>query len=240
MLAVIHASPAIAWQREKLPAMMAGLEALGVPYRVTDAPVRQDGSLAILFGTTLWRRVETGGPFLLVDRCSYGDTRHFVTLVRDGHGRRGDHRVSEGACASRWERHQVPVRPWRHGPRVVLCGQHATWSPHWQRPADWYRSVHATHFRRHPAGDNPTGLPETREWAQAGLALTLNSSVGVEAVLAGVPTCAQDEGAMAWSVTSHDPAESITPDRTEWLHWLAWTQWSWTEIAEGKPWAHLL
>jgi hypothetical protein len=123
---------------------------------------------------------------------------------------------------------------------VVLCGQHATWSPHWQRPADWYRSVHATHFRQHPAGDNPTGLPETREWTEAGRALTLNSSVGVEAVMSGVPTVTQDEGAMAWSVTSHDPAESITPDRTDWLHWLAWTQWSWTEIAEGKPWAHLL
>ncbi len=241
MLAVIHASPAIAWQREKLPKMTAGLKALGVECRVTDSQHRQDEGLPILFGTTLWRRVEEGGPFLLVDRCSFGDTRQYVSLVRDGHGRRGDHRVSEGACASRWERHGAPVKAWQTGPRAVLCGQHDTWSPRWRRPADWYRSVRgATHFRRHPAGDNPTGLPETREWSKVGRAITLNSSVGVEAVMAGVPAVTMDEGAMAWAVTSHDPDETVTPDRTDWLHWLAWTQWHWDEIAEGKPWAHLL
>ena len=236
---MIHAEPRIAWQAEKLPKMVAGLERLAVEYRVTDSRTRQHEGLAILFGTTMWRAVESG-PFLLVDRCSFGDTRRFVTLVRDGHGRRGDHRASEGACASRWEKHGVPVRPWRSGPRVLLCGQHETWSPHWRSPGEWYRSVKATHFRRHPAGDNPTGLPETREWERIGLAVTLNSSVGVEAVLAGVPTCTMDEAAMAWTVTSHDPRDIVTPDRTEWLHWLAWTQWSWDEIAEGTPWAHLL
>ena len=241
MLAVIHASPAIAWQRERLPMMTAGLKALGVECRVTDSRQRQDDGLAILFGTTLWRRVEEDGPFLLVDRCSFGDTRHYVTLVRDGHGRRGDHRVSEGACASRWERHGVAVQPWRQGSRRVLCGQYETWSPRWRHARDWYQSVRcATHFRRHPAGDNPTGLPETRDWAQAGQAITLNSSVAVDAVLAGVPTVTMDEGAMAWSVAGHHPDDFLTPDRTEWLHWLAWTQWHWTEIAEGKPWAHLL
>jgi hypothetical protein len=241
MLAVIHASASIAWQRERLPAMTAGLEALGVQYRVTDSQQRQHDGLAILFGTTLWRAVEAGGPFLLVDRCSFGDTRHYVSLVREGHGRRGDHRVSEGACASRWERHGVLVQPWRQGSRRVLCGQFDTWSPRWRHVRDWYRSVRgATHFRRHPAGDNPTGLPETREWAGAGQAITLNSSVGVESVMAGVPTVTMDEGAMAWAVTSHHPTEQVTPDRTEWLHWLAWTQWHWNEIAEGKPWAHLL
>jgi hypothetical protein len=242
MLAVIHASPSIAWQRERLPKMTAGLEALGVPYRVTESPEPQGEGLPILFGTTLWRRVEAAGSFLLVDRCSFGDTRHYVSLVRDGHGRRGDHRVSEGACASRWERHGVTVQPWRTGPRRVLCGQHSSWSPRWPEMRAWYAATrgHATHFRQHPAGDNPTGLPGTREWSQVGQAITLNSSVGVEAVLAGVPTVTMDEGAMAWPVTSHDPHVSATPDRAEWLHWLAWTQWHWDEIAEGKPWAHLL
>ena len=242
MLAVIHASPAIGWHYEKLPRLVQGLQAIGVPYRLTQERTRQDEGLPILMGTSSWRAVEAGGPFLLIDRCSFGETARYVTLVRDGHGRRGDLRVSEGACASRWEKHGVPIHPWRTGRRAVLCGQTESWSPHWRTPDDWCRSVrgHATHFRRHPAGNNPTGLAETREWSQVGRAITLNSSVGVQAVMAGVPTVTMDEAAMAWAVTSHDPAASITPDRTEWLHWLAWTQWSWDEISEGTPWAHLL
>lgn len=239
MLAVIHVEPAIEWQARRLPKMVAGLEALGVPYRITSERTRQEG-LPILFGTTRWRAVEATGPYLLVDRCSFGDTDQWVSLVRDAHGRRGDHRVPAGAPAARWERIGVPLAPWGNGSRTVLCGQTETYSPHWPRLDDWYASVRATHFRRHPAGDNPTGLPETRSWNDCGLAVTLNSSIGVEAVLAGVPTVTMDQGAMAWDVTGHQPTEIVKPPRSEWLHWLAWTQWHWNEIEEGTPWAHLL
>jgi hypothetical protein len=121
----------------------------------------------------------------------------------------------------------------------VLCGQHESWSPKWPDLGAWYATVKATHFRKHPAGDNPTGLAETRTWDGCGLAVTLNSSVAVDAVLSGIPSVTMDEGAMAWDVTSHD-GEIIKPPRRDWLHWLAWTQWTWTEIAEGKPWAHFL
>jgi hypothetical protein len=239
VLAVIHAEPRIEWQARRLPQMLAGLKALGVSCRVTGERTRQEG-LPILFGTTMWRAVEATGPYLLVDRCSFGDTNDWVSLVRDGHGRRGDHRVPAGVTGDRWKRHGVPITPWHNGKRIVLCGQTETYSPHWKHPGDWYANVVATHFRRHPAGDNPTGLPETRSWKDCGLAVTLNSSVAVEAVLAGVPTVTMDEGAMAWAVTSHDPAETLRPVRSEWLAWLAWTQWRWNEIEAGKPWEHLL
>ena len=234
MLAVIHCEPRIEWQARRLPAMVAGLEALGVPYRVTSDRSRQDG-LPILFGTSCWRAVEATGPYLLVDRCSFGDTNDWVSLVRDGHGRRGDHRVSEGVSGDRWEQIGVPVLPWQTGERVVLCGQTEPYSPHWRRVEDWYATKQGmTHFRKHPAGLNPTGLPETRSWEDVGLAITLNSSVAVDALLNGVPTRVEDEGSMAW------PGFGPDHDRLPWLHWLAWTQWSWTEIAEGTPWAHLL
>lgn len=234
-MVVIHAHPGIRWQREKLGRMVAGLEALGVPYSIATDRVRRDGELPILFGTTHWRSLEVG-DFLLVDRCSFGDTERFVSLVRNGHGRRGDHRVPANPCPSRWERHGVPVQPWRTGRQTILCGQHESYSPRWPDLKAWYAAVRGecTHFRAHPAADNPTGLPATREWSQAGRAITLNSSVGVSAILAGVPTRTDDEGAMAW------PGFEYGADREPWLHWLAWTQWTWDEIAEGHPWAHLL
>jgi hypothetical protein len=218
--------------------MAAGLKAIGVRCEITSERERREG-LPILFGTSLWRHLEVG-DYLLVDRCSFGDTNQYVSLVRNGHGRRGDHRVPASPSADRWRRHGVPVLPWRDGRRRVLCGQTEPYSPDWSALDAWYRAAGGTHFRRHPAGENPTGLPETRSWNDCGLALTLNSSVGVEAVLAGVPTVTMDAGAMAWDVTGHRPDEIVKPPRQDWLHWLAWTQWHWDEIAEGKPWAHLL
>lgn len=238
----IHAAPTIGWHREFVNKVVAGLRMMGVHHRVTHERHRVSDGLAILLGTSSFRACEDG-PYLLVDRCSFGDTDRWVTLVRDGHGRRGDHRVPAHPDPVRWEWAEdacgITVQPWRDGRRRVLCGQTETWSPHYATLADWYRSIDATHFRRHPAGENPTGLPETRRWDDVGLAITLNSSVAVEAVLAGVPTVTMDEAAMAWDVTSHDPRETLKPARLPWLHWLAWTQWSHDEIAEGK-WAHLL
>jgi hypothetical protein len=239
LLAVIHCEPRIGWHGPFAAKMSAGLRALGVRHETTDSRERREG-LPILLGTSHWRAIERTGPFLLVDRCSFGDTNQWVTLVRDGHGRRGDLRVSPGVSGARWDRYAVPVAPWRTGPNIVLCGQTETYSPRWSRLEEWYGSVTATHFRRHPAGDNPTRLTETDSWDDAGLAITLNSSVAVEAVLAGVPTVTMDESAMAWDVAGHNPFDVQRPDRTEWLHWLAWTQWNHDEIAEGTPWAHLL
>lgn len=240
MLVVIHANPAIQWQREFAPKISAGLDAVGVKHRVTQERQRTSEDLSIVLGTNSFRQVENG-PFLLVDRCSFGDTNRWVSLVRDGHGRRGDHRVPAGAPAARWERIAHPVLPWKSGRKKVLCGQTESWSPHTQLP-EWYAQVRefVTHFRKHPAGENPTGLQECRNWDDVGLAVTLNSSVGVDAVMAGVPTVTMDEGAMAWDVSAHHPARSVKPPRIEWLHWLAWTQWSHDEIAEGRPWEHLL
>lgn len=243
MLAVIHAAPQIDWHRQRAPQIAAGLKAIGVRCEIVSDTNRREG-LPILLGTTRWRALEQG-DYLLVDRASFGDP-HFVQLVRNGHGRRGDHRVPSGAPAERWEwiedRAAVRLAPWGCGKRRVLCGQTETYSPAWQSLALWYAAVglYPSHFRKHPAGENPTGLPETRKWTDCGLAITLNSSVGVDAVLNGVPTVTMDEGAMAWDVSSHVPHETLKPARLPWLHWLAWTQWAWDEIAKGHPWQHLL
>ena len=247
---VIHARAEIPWHGRFVAAAAEGLRALGVPFAVTDRRARGDAGLPLLLGTTFWRAIEADGPYLLVDRCSFGDPGRFVSLVRDGHGRRGDHRVPFSVDASRWERHGVPVLPWQaRGDRVILCGQTETYAPRYRRVADWYELVAGgcSHFRRHPASrpnpaiDGAAGrLPETNSWESAGRAVTLNSSVAVEAVLLGIPTVTMDEAAMAWDVTAHAAHETTTPDRTAWLHWLAWTQWSYDEIKEGTPWPRLL
>lgn len=237
---LIHCEPRIGWQGPFAAKMAQGLAAIGIPVQTTASRARES-DIAILLGTTCWRQVEATGRYLLVDRCSFGDTNQWVTLVWDGHGRRGDFKAR--CSAERWEDIGVPTLPWKGGSRVVLCGQTEPYSPHYGSLGEWYARVQAetdvTHFRAHPAGDNPTGLPTTDTLDDCRKVITLNSSIGVGAVLAGVPTVTMDEAAMAWDVTSHRPDITTTACRDEWCHWLAWTQWHHDEIEEGLPIKHL-
>lgn len=234
---MIHSQPNIGWHGVRQRYFEAGLKAIGIPYEVTDSRHRIDDCPAILLGTSMWRDVERTGKYLLVDRCSFGDTNKWVQLVWNGHGRRGDHKASRDP--SRWESMGVDLQPWRSGRRVVLCGQVDTWSPHYAKPDDWYRTITATHFRPHPAGYDTAPYPIAKSFEDA-TAVTLNSSIGVQCVLNGIPTVTMDEGAMAWEVTSHVVGEVVKPPRIEWCHWLAWTQWTDDEIKEGTPWRSLL
>ena len=235
----IHCEPGIEWQKRRAPQFVKGLKALGIHGFLTNSRVRVTDH-AILLGTTCWRGVEASGDYLLVDRASFGDP-DFVTLGWNGHGRRAQFDMPTG-YGGRWKRYKrlVHLYSWDYcGDRTVLCGQTETYSPHYETLEDWYATVEATHFRPHPQGHNPTALPYTRDWTDCGQAVTLNSSIGVESVIKGIPTVTMDEGAMAWQVSSHEPGEFYTPNRSKWLEWLCWTQWSWSEIDQGLPIRHL-
>lgn len=250
-LVIIHVHPGVSWQVAFARRATDGLRAAGISFDFTASPRRVGSGLPILLGTTFWRAIEADGPFLLVDRCSFGDPTRWVSLVRDGHGRRGDHRVPEARDGSRWERYACAVEPWRPRAtgRVILCGQQEPFSPRYPQIDDWYEvaAPACTHFRRHPSAKpafRPNSvvqtLPEAADWHDTARVVTLNSSVAVETVLRGIPTVTMDEAAMAWDVSGHEPGEEVRPDRTEWLHWLAWTQWHHDEISEGTPWRRFL
>jgi hypothetical protein len=83
-------------------------------------------------------------------------------------------------------------------------------------------------------------LPIANEFKDCRVAVTLNSSVAVAAVMAGIPTITMDEGSMAWDVTGHSLDDIRTPDRRPWAHALAWTQYTDDEIKEGLLWDYLL
>ena len=223
----IHCEPNIPWHRERVQQFSSGLTALGLSHEVTTERARV-AEHAILFGTTLWRNIEADGSFLLVDRASVGDPC-FVSLVWDGHGRRGDHCVPDSVDGTRWNALNTDLQP-QVVPfeKTVICGQTEPYSPDWKTMAEWYDTiVGATHFRSHPAGDNPTCLPKYR--GRDANFHVLNSSVGVDAAIRGLPLMVHDEGCMAHGIR----------DRQEWAHWLAWTQWRWDEIESGEPIKHL-
>lgn len=236
----IHCEPAIAWQPAFAAKLSEGLTALGIEHGITASRARES-DIAILLGTTCWRQIEGQGDFLLIDRCSFHNTNEWVSLVWNGHGRRGFHATQDDG-GRRWRQISCGVKPWsfaRQG-KIILCGQIGpTNSDQYPMLENWYRGIKATHFRRHPCGANPTMLPEATTWDDVRRVITLNSSVGVETVMAGIPTVTMDAGAMAWDVTSHDPAVGIRCNRDDWLHWLAWTQWHHDEIRAGLPIRHI-
>jgi hypothetical protein len=227
---VIHCNARVKWQAKRVQLFAAGLAAKGIDYEITDSFARLDDRPAILLGTTFWRDVEATGEYLLVDRCSYGDTDVFTSLVWNGHGGRGDHRIPENYDASRWEKFHVELMPWKHGTKRVVCGQTESYSD--RNLGDWYRSVGATHFRKHPAGDNPAGLPEWNSFHDCEL-ITLNSSVAIQGMIQGVKTEVHDIGGMAFGTECTDEG------RLALMHRLAWTQWSDEEIKQGSPIGHL-
>jgi hypothetical protein len=223
----IHYNPAVKWQAQRVSNFADGLRNIGVTHKVTTQNYRVS-DVAILFGTTYWRRIEDDQPWMLVDRASVGDPE-YVSLVWNGHGRRGDHMVPANHNGSRWKDLGVELQPASPAfPDTVICGQTEPYSPDWKNMYSWYNSiVGATHFRPHPAAGNPTALPIKRGW-DANFHV-LNSSVGVEAAIRGCPLVVHDEGCMAHGIQ----------DRQDWANWLAWTQWSWDEIRQGKPIQHL-
>lgn len=66
--------------------------------------------------------------------------------------------------------------------------------------------------------------------------VTWNSNAGVDAVLAGIPAIAMDEGSMCFEVAGHDLREPPMTDRTAWAHAMAWKQFTKEEIASGYCW----
>ena len=223
----IHYEPNVPWQKLRVQQFSSGLTALGLSHEITTSRARVSDH-AILFGTTFWRRIEDGEPWLLVDRASVGDPE-FVSLVWNGHGQRGNHCVPDVIDGSRWNDLGVDLHPQQipFGD-TVICGQTEPYSPHWNTMAEWYDTlIGATHFRPHPAGNNPTRLPVKRGW-DANFHV-LNSSIAVEAAIRGCPLVVHDEGCMAHGIK----------DREHWAHWLAWTQWNWHEIESGEPIKHL-
>lgn len=95
-------------------------------------------------------------------------------------------------------------------------------------------------FRPHPGnrgGQEYPGIPVLRgtladALAGAGLVVTFNSNSGVDAVLAGRPTVAMDEGSMVRAVAAHDMTVKV-PDRSAWAARLAWCQYTRAEMESG-------
>lgn len=205
------------------------------------------------------RTQERGGRHLVMELGYFGDRTKWTSLGFDGLNGKADF-VNANSPPDRWEQHVNLLKPWREdGDFVLIIGQ---------VPGDtavehvnldrWYaemaRAITAAGekpvFRPHPITvkrDQPlwTGCDIIMGDLSASLArakwvVTFNSNVGVDALLAGVPVVAMDEGAMVYQLAGHEPGvRPPTPDRTQFFNNLAYCQWTMDEIKSGAAWKHL-
>ncbi len=218
-------------------------------------------------GIIEWSKAN-GKPFLVMERGHVGDRTSWTSCGWNGLGRRG-HYATANDDGARWQQWAHLMQPWKHGGEcVVVMGQVPSDQQvaslrrfSYGKLQGFYAWVqetidalvnqgHRVVFRPHPLAAKfgfpfaPTGAEYSKctlaeDLSRAACCVTFNSTVGVESVLAGVPTVTVDEGAMAWDVAGHKLSETIRPDRERWAHNLAWTQWSLEEISNGTAWDYL-
>ena len=167
---------------------------------------------------------------------------------------------NEGMPADRAEKLGVKLQPWKEdGDYVLLCGQ-VPWDASvdvtdhviWLNEAVQNIDI-ATHreivFRPHPLARIPplegceySTQPLEIDLADAWCQISFNSNSGVDAVLAGVPVFAYDEGSMVYSMARKDWNIELPhmPDREQWLNDICYAQWTPDEFRNGDAWRHIL
>lgn len=185
-----------------------------------------------------------GKEVLVMERGYLGDRFAWTSLAWNGLNGRGTVYTPDDAGA-RFRKLYPPVHDWNPaGDYVLIAGQvpgdaalNGRCLRGWyaaQAAKDWGMPVM---FRPHPLAarrGGPRAVPKAQTiegelgiaLARAAKVVTFNSNLGVDALVAGKPATADDEGSMIWSVT----------DRDQWAHRLAWRQWSLEEIADGSAW----
>lgn len=242
-------------------AMAEGLKRHGVEVRHGGLNEPEPCDFAVVWGYKQHRVINAAPHVLVMERGHFGDRMAMTSCGWDGLGYRGHY--PKAPNGERWLAAGYGAQPWSDRAtymHALIIGQVeydaalrglniVRWAEDVERElmAYGWKSIR---FRPHPLADRarptpwltltPKGSTLAEDLADADLCVTFNSTAGVEAVLAGVPTVTIDQGAMAWPVAAHSLMEGLKrPDRTEWAWDLAWTQWSRDEIASGETWAHL-
>ena len=156
--------------------------------------------------------------------------------------------MAEGMGGDRWQKLSIKQKPWRPkgtGPCVVIGQLARDTQVQDVDHIDWCQNTVAqcqeiydeVIFRPHPKRDSRDkygidekicdigNLKDTLSKAQC--VVTWNSTTGVDAIIAGVPVVAMDQGSMAWRLASHSLESPLrNPSRWEWLNQLGYSQWT--------------
>ncbi len=244
---------------------MQGFTLLGMNPYITNRTYDIDADIAVVLGPNCWVRVQdqrniTGKPYLMVNRCFYGEYNDNVAIGWNGMNNRGDY-CTDVQFTDQMKLRTYSVFPYIREPwapvdgGLLLCGQHSAHSTRFgsvQQYYDYSMDQAGKHypganvyFRPHPTEAiapyklKPPPRTETNRRPLVFQAITLNSTVAVELVVEGIPVCALDEGNPVLPVASHSVEEVFIPAHAQahaLLTRLAWSQWHVSEIKQGLFW----
>lgn len=267
MQVVFHINPRAPHQLLHAEALMRGIRRHGITASQGHYNRAAGADIAVIWS---WRQMGVivdasarGAHVLVMERGFLQPREQWCSLALDGFNGRGQFAPAKDGGV-RWRRHFAGrMEPWRaDGHYELVIGQLPGDSALMGCDIDgWVRKT-CTHllkqgqkviYRPHPLAkgmrrsvrDLPAGVtvhtgPLFEAFAHARRCITYNSTTAVEAVLAGLPTVADDRGSIAWDVTGHeldDPPR--TPERAYWCHDMAWRQWKLEELADGSAWEHV-
>lgn len=204
--------------------------------------------LAVAFERKGCAVVVAENAYLANDRAD----RKRYALARDGHNGSGWWPLGG---PERWQALGLEIRPWRAAGagHVLVCPNRSFGRPGFVMPNDWAAQTAAklrrftdreVRVRPHP-GNDPPKKPFAADLEGAHAVVIWSSSVGCEALLAGVPVFATAPWWICKSATKENLAEIETPrcywwERKRAFERLAWAQWHVDEIETGEPFQHLL
>lgn len=208
------------------------------------------------------RRHEEAGKDVIVIEKGYVKRDDYYAVGLNGLNGRADF-ANEGMNADRWEALGISLQPWSQiGKHILLCGQVPSDASvqnidivGWCTSMVYEMSLITNMpilYRPHPLAIEQSPLilgtrtskngSLEEDLKDAAAVVTYNSNAAVEAVIAGVPAFAFDEGSMAWPVANRsidNLGSPLRPLRLQWAWDLAYAQWTLDEMAVGLPWAHL-
>jgi hypothetical protein len=244
-------------------AFLGGLAAAG--YEAIDAspmfPVKP-GELLVSWNRyfdrdQLCERFEREGGTCLIAENGYVRGRHddgdYYAIAVHGHNGSGQWRRGG---TERWHSLGVELKPWRsEGNHILVAANRPFGMRGTIMPNDWAQDVEKrlraqtkleVRVRLHP-GNNRPAVPLDEDLEDARAVVIWSSSVGVKALLAGIPVVCEAPFWICKSATSPTLAEALSADladlgsrRLAALHDLAYAQWSVPEIASGQAFRWLL
>lgn len=268
----------VKWRWRQTPYPLSAVAGCGTTTTVWGARELIDDVPGIMPGAStvkaqLFRR--HAGPWIIVER-GFVRREDYWSVGIGGINGRADFAVPADCDGRRAEAlHAAPAEiGWERDGYLLVAGQvpwdvsvqdtdHVAWC---RETVDRVKRLgFEVRFRPHPlargtdydvaAVQDTRALAETLGGARA--VVTWSSTLGVDALLAGVPVIAMNRGSMAWPIAAHSLKALVglrfpptahwlqaldelrLPDTAHWFARLAHCQWSVEEMRAGLPWRQL-
>ena len=183
-------------------------------------------------GTSPKFDVHPGGP----------QPHHYYALGVGWHNGRGTWHVGQEA---RFPALGVTPKPWRSGNRALVCPNRSFGVGEQVMHPDWGERTAAAlrkrglevRVRDHPGNNEPRARPLANDLAWAEQVHIWSSSVGVHALVEGIPVTAH---APYWICKAAGDGSQDDARRAAALERMAWGQWTCAELETGEPFRRLL